>query len=75
MLQVKMLTPTPQTSPGVIGDGTPNSLLREAGGSACGDDATDLLAGSDRSVWPVAWPVESTGIFNLQLRPSGAGSA
>jgi len=75
MLQVKMLTPAPQTSPGAIGDETRNSLPRRVGASPCGTVATDLSASGDRSVWPVGWSEICTDTFNLKLRPSGAGSA
>jgi len=58
-----------------MGDGMPNSLPRRAAIGSCGGDATDLSAGHDRSVWPVALSEICTDTFNLQLRPSGAGSA
>ena len=70
-----MLTPTPQTSPGAMGDGMPNSLPRRAGDGLCGYVATDLSAVGDRLVWQLSWSEISPDFLNSRLRPSGAGSA
>ena len=75
MLQVKMLTPAPQTTPGAMGGEMPYSWPLRVAVGPCGGDATDLSADRDRAVWPIAWSEICTDTFNPQLRPSGAGSA
>jgi len=75
MLQVKMLTPAPQTTPGAMGDGTPHSLLWQAIAGPCCAGATGLRAGLHRSVWSAMRSEICIYYFNLKLRPSGAGSA